>query len=60
MSGEIKNPTNQVSRAANGKFFAHWRGQVVYNRYGTVKHFDTEGEAWAYLSDCDRAGEILG
>jgi hypothetical protein len=59
MSDEIKNPTNQVSRAANGKFFVHWRGRVVYTSFGTVKHFDTEGEARMYLAECDRAGEIL-
>jgi hypothetical protein len=59
MNDEIKNTTNQVSRAANGKFFAHWHGRVVYTRSGSVKHFDTEGEARMYLADCDRAGTIL-
>jgi hypothetical protein len=58
-SDEIKNPANQVHRAVNGKFYTRWRGQTVYTRSGTVKHFDTEGEARAYLADCDRAGKML-
>jgi hypothetical protein len=58
-SDDIKNTTNQVHRAANGKLYALWHGQVVHTLSRTVKHFDTEGEAWAYLAERDRAGTIL-
>jgi hypothetical protein len=55
---EIKNPTNQVHRAANGRFYALWRGHVVYTSDGSVWHFDTEHEARAFLARCDAAGRI--
>ncbi len=55
---EIKNPTNQVHRASNGRFYALWRGQVVYMPSGTVRHFDTEADARAFLAQCDAAGRV--
>ena len=55
----IKNPTNQVHRAANGQFYALWQGQVVYRSSGAVRHFDTEAEAWSFLGQSDRAGRML-
>jgi hypothetical protein len=58
MSDWIKNPTNQVHQAANGRFYALWRGQVVYAPDGTVRHFETEQEARALLARCDAAGSI--
>lgn len=58
-SDEIKNPSNQVNRALNGKFYVLWRGQTVYTRSGTVRHFDSDAEAWAYLAECDRIGQII-
>jgi hypothetical protein len=56
---EIKNPTNQVHRAANGRFYALWRGQIVYIPGGTVRHFANERDAWAFLAQCDAAGGII-
>jgi hypothetical protein len=47
---EIKNPTNQVHL---------WRGQVVYTPDDGVRHFETEAEAWAFVSRCDQAGRVL-
>jgi hypothetical protein len=58
-SDEIKNPSNQASRAFNGKFYVLWRGKTAYTASGAVKHFDSEAEAWAYLAQCDRAGQII-
>ncbi len=56
---EIKNTTSQVNQAFNGKFYVLWRGETVYTRSGTVKYFDTEGEARGYLAACHREGKIL-
>jgi hypothetical protein len=58
MSDWIKNTTNQVHRAANGGFYTLWHGQVAYGPDGTVRHFQTEAEAWAFLARCDAAGRI--
>lgn len=60
MSDWIKNPTNQVHQAANGKFYALWRGKVVYAPDGGVRHFDTEQEGRDFLNRCDQAGRIIG
>jgi hypothetical protein len=59
MSDLIKNPTNRVDRAANGKFIAFWQGRVVYMTDGTVRHFTSEVDARAFLDQCDRAGGII-
>ena len=58
MTDETKNPSNRVDRSANGMFQAFWREQMVYEN-GRVKRFETEGEAWEYLSRCDLAGKII-
>ena len=58
MADEIKNPSNNVDRSANGTFLAFWRGQMVYEK-GRVKRFETESEAWEFLSRCDAAGKII-
>jgi hypothetical protein len=54
---EIKTNENRVDRSANGTFLAFWRGRVVYEN-GRVKRFETESEAWEFLSQCDLAGNI--
>ena len=55
---EIKTNENRVDRSANGTFLAFWRGRVVYEN-GRVKRFETESEAWEFLSRCDLAGKII-
>ena len=58
MTGKIKNASNRVDHSANGNFHAFWRGRVVYEK-GRVKRFETEREAWEYLTYCDTAGKII-
>jgi hypothetical protein len=55
---EIKTNENRVDRSANGTFLAFWRGRVVYEN-GRVKRFETESEAWEFLSQCDLVGKII-
>jgi hypothetical protein len=55
---EIKTNENRVDRSANGTFLAFWRGRVIYEN-GRVKRFETEKEAWEFLSHCDLAGKII-
>jgi hypothetical protein len=59
MSDEIKNPNNQVGKSVTGKFHVLWRGVLVNTRAGTLREFDTEHEAWAYLARCDTAGRLV-
>ena len=58
MPDEIKNPRNRVEPSTNGGFIAFWSGQVVYEN-GRVKRFETEHNAWEYLTRCDIAGKII-
>jgi hypothetical protein len=58
MTDEIRQPNNRVDRSANGAFIALWRGQVVYEN-GRVKKFESEPDAWQYLTRCDAAGKII-
>jgi hypothetical protein len=54
----IKNPRNQVGKAANDKFIAFWRGQAVHLA-GKMRYFDTEEDARRCLVRCDAAGRIV-
>lgn len=58
MTYEIKDQRHRVDRSAKGAFLAFWCGQVVYEN-GRVKRFETESEAWEFLSRCDAAGKII-
>jgi hypothetical protein len=58
MADKIKNPHNRVDHSANGTFLAFWNGRLVYEN-GRVKRFETEREAWEFLSHCDLAGKII-
>jgi hypothetical protein len=58
MTNENKNQSNRVDRSANGAFRAFWHGQMAYEN-GRVKRFETESEAWEFLSRCDAAGKII-
>ncbi len=42
----------------NGAFTAFWHGQIAYEN-GRIKHFETEREAWEFLTRCDAAGKII-
>jgi hypothetical protein len=58
MSDEIKNPRNQVSRLANGRYYVLWRG-VVVSGPGGIREFASEDEARAYLARCEAAGRVV-
>ena len=58
MTDEIENPNHRVDQSPNDGFIAFWHGQVVYEN-GRVKKFETERDAWEYLTRCDKAGKII-
>ena len=58
MTYENENHDNRVDSAANGAFLAFWHGRMAYEN-GRVKRFETEREAWQFLSRCDAAGKIV-
>jgi hypothetical protein len=58
ITDETKIQSSRVDRSAKGGFIAFWRGQVVYEN-GRVKKFETERDAWEYLTRCDKAGKII-
>jgi hypothetical protein len=47
-----------VSKAANGKFVALWRGEPIYQA-GEIRQFDSEAEGWQFLARCEVAGRIV-
>ena len=58
---EIKNPLNQVHRAADGRFYILWRGALVNAPDGgRMLTFATEDEAQAYLARCEVADRATG
>jgi hypothetical protein len=60
MTDDIKNPSNRVDLAFNGRFFiAFWRGQLAYTSDGKPRHFDAERDAWIFLRQCDEAGRFI-
>jgi hypothetical protein len=58
MSDDITNPSNQVRQEAE-KFYVLWRGQTVYTPKRHILLFDTEREAYEFLTQCDTAGKII-
>jgi hypothetical protein len=58
MSDEIKNPGNQVSRLANGRYYVLWRG-VVVSGSGGIREFNSEEAAGAYLARRDAADRVV-
>ena len=58
MTNDGKTQANRVDRLMNGACSAFWHGQIAYEN-GRVKHFETESEAWEFLSRCDAAGKII-
>jgi hypothetical protein len=47
--------TDRIHRAPNDKFYALRQGQAVCIPNGTLRYFDTENEAWAFLVQSDLA-----
>lgn len=57
---DIKNPLNQVHRAADGRFYVLWRGVLLNGSDGRMCTFDTEGEAQTCLARCEAADRATG
>jgi hypothetical protein len=49
VSGFIK-----ICRAPNGKFYVWGNGEAICLPNGTLHYFESEPEARAFLTDCDR------
>ena len=42
----------KIRRAPSGKFYAHRYGEVICLPNGNLRYFETEREAWAFLTEC--------
>jgi len=45
----------KIRRAPNGKFYLRRHEETICLANGSLRYFETEREAWAFLADCDRA-----
>jgi hypothetical protein len=45
----------KIRRAPNEKFYVCGDGEVICLPNGSLRYFETEHDAWAFLTDCDRA-----
>jgi hypothetical protein len=58
---DLKNPLNQVHRAADGRYHILWRGALVNAPDGgRMLTFATEDEAREYLARCEAADRATG
>jgi hypothetical protein len=57
---DIKNPSNQVHRAADGNYHVMWRGVLVNGSDGRMRQFPTEAAAQAYLAQCEAEDRATG
>jgi hypothetical protein len=44
----------KIHRAPNGKFFVWGNGQAICLPNGSLRYFETQRDAWTFLTDCDR------
>jgi hypothetical protein len=44
----------KIHRAPNGKFYVCGDGAAICLPNGNLRYFETEREAWAFLTDCDK------
>ena len=44
----------KIHRAPNGKFYVRGDGEAICLPNGSLRYFETEREAWAFLTDFDR------
>jgi len=45
----------KIRRAPNRKFYVWANGEAVCLPNGSLRYFETQRDAWTFLSDCDRA-----
>ena len=47
----------KIHRAPNGKFYVWGNSEAICLPNGSLRYFETQRDAWAFLTYCDR-GEI--
>jgi hypothetical protein len=45
----------KIHRAPNRKFYVRQHSEAICLPNGNLRYFETEREAWAFLTDCDAA-----
>src|SRR5438105_3928688 len=45
----------EIRRAPNGKYYVWENGEVIYEPNGSLRYFETQRDAWTFLTNCDRA-----
>jgi hypothetical protein len=45
----------KIHRAPNGKFYVWGNGEAICLPNGSLRYFETQRDAWTFLTDCDRA-----
>jgi hypothetical protein len=43
------------ARAPSGKFYVRGDGEAICLPNGSLRYFETERDAWVFLTACDRA-----
>jgi hypothetical protein len=45
----------KIRRAPNGKFYVWGNGEAICLPNGSLRYFQTQRDAWTFLTDCHRA-----
>jgi hypothetical protein len=45
----------KIRRAPSGKFYVRGDSKAICLPNGNLRYFETERDAWAFLTNCDRA-----
>ena len=45
----------EIRRAPNGKFYVWGNGEAICLPNGSLRYFETQRDAWTFLTDCDGA-----
>jgi hypothetical protein len=45
----------KIRRAPNGKLYVWRNGEAICLPNGSLRYFETQRDAWTFLTDCDRA-----
>jgi hypothetical protein len=54
MSSE-RSDAFKIRRAPSGKYYVRGDAEAISLPNGSLRYFETEHDAWAFLTDCDRA-----
>jgi hypothetical protein len=44
----------KIRRAPNRKFYVWGKGEAICLPNGSLRYFDSERDAWTFVTDCDR------